>query len=161
MAKPPVVNASPLIFLSRASLLDLLKIISEQIFIPDAVVTEIQQYGKNDITVKAVSKTNWLKVIDTPPIPKVIQDKSLGAGESAVLTWSYLNPGTEVIIDDLAARRCASALGIPVRGTLGIVLVAKKRGEISAARPILEQLCQAGMYLSQSVINQALSEVGE
>ncbi|WP_277877189.1 MULTISPECIES: hypothetical protein [Nostocaceae] len=34
------------------------------------------------------------------------------------LTWGYANPGMEVILDDLAARRCATTLGIPVRGTL-------------------------------------------
>jgi predicted nucleic acid-binding protein len=68
-------------------------------------------------------------------------------------------PGTEVILDDLAARRCAATLGIPVRGTLGIVITAKQRGAIPAARPVLEQLRLCGMYLSDRVINQAL--VGE
>ncbi|MDJ1180214.1 DUF3368 domain-containing protein [Roseofilum sp. BLCC_M91] len=65
-----------------------------------------------------------------------------------MLTWGYNNPGTEVILDDLAARRCADTLGIPTRGTLGLVLIAKQRGHISRARPILEQLRQSGMYLS-------------
>ena len=62
---------------------------------------------------------------------------------------------------DLAARRCAMTLDIPVRGTLGLVLLAKKRGIIPLARPVLEQLKKAGMYLSNSVINQALAQVGE
>lgn len=78
-----------------------------------------------------------------------------------MLTWGYVNPGTEVILDDLAARRCAAALGIPVRGTLGIVITAKQRAVISAARPVLEQLQLCGMYLSDRVINQALALVGE
>jgi predicted nucleic acid-binding protein len=85
----------------------------------------------------------------------------LGAGESAVLTWGYVNPGTEVIVDDLAARRCAAALGIPVRGTLGLVLTAKQQGILPAARPVLEQLRLSGMYLSDRVMNQALALVGE
>jgi predicted nucleic acid-binding protein len=85
----------------------------------------------------------------------------LGAGESAVLTWGYVNPGTEVIVDDLAARRCAAALGIPVRGTLGLVLTAKQQGILPAARPVLEQLRLSGMYLSDRVMNQALVLVGE
>lgn len=34
--------------------------------------------------------------------------------------------------------------GIPVRGTLGIVITAKLRGVIPAARPVLEQLRQCG-----------------
>jgi predicted nucleic acid-binding protein len=52
-------------------------------------------------------------------------------------------------------------LGIPVRGTLGIVITAKQRGVIPAARPVLEQLRLCGMYLSDRVINQALALVGE
>jgi predicted nucleic acid-binding protein len=64
-------------------------------------------------------------------------------------------------VDDLAARRCAATLGVPVRGTLGLVLIAKQRGEIPAARPVLEELRQAGMYLSDAVLNRALKRVGE
>jgi predicted nucleic acid-binding protein len=78
-----------------------------------------------------------------------------------VLAWGYAHRGTEVIIDDLAARRCAAALGIPVRGTLGLVLVAKKRGVIAFARPVVDKLRQSGMYLSDRVIDQALALVGE
>jgi predicted nucleic acid-binding protein len=110
---------------------------------------------------QALAQTSWLVVVDTPPIPNVIQSYQLGVGESAVLTWAYLNPNTEVIIDDLAARRCASTLGIPVRGTLGLVLTAKQRGIILAAIPIVEQLLTKGMSLSGNVINKALALVGE
>jgi predicted nucleic acid-binding protein len=148
----PAINTSPLIFLSKGGFLNLLQTVSPEIIVPQAVASEIQAYGETDITAKALANTSWLEVI---------QSWDLGAGESAVLTWGYVNSGTEVIIDDLAGRRCAEALGIPVRGTLGIVLTAKKRGLIPSARPILEQLRLSGMYLSEKVINQALALVGE
>jgi len=96
---------------------------------------EIQQYGVRDIT-GVIAIADWLIVVDTP-VPEPIQSWDLGPGESAVLTWGYVHPSTEVIVDDLAARRCAVALGIPVRGTLGLVLTAKQR-TIGAARPILD-----------------------
>ena len=99
--------------------------------------------------------------METPSAPPIIQNWDLGIGESAVLTWGYINQGTEVIIDDLAARRCANALGIPVRGTLGLVITAKQRGRIPAARPILEQLRSCGMYISDKLIDRALALVGE
>lgn len=91
----------------------------------------------------------------------MIQNWDLGGGESAVLSWGYAHPGTEVIIDDLAGRRCAETFGIPVRGTLGLVLIAKKREMIPAARPVLEKLRLSGMYLSEKVLNQALAKVNE
>ncbi len=160
-AIPPAINTSPLIFLTKGGVLELLQIIAQEIVVPTAVATEIQAYGKTDVTAVAILQTNWLVVLETPPVPTVIQSWDLGAGESAVLTWGYFHPGTEVILDDLAARRCAAALGIPVRGTLGLVLNAKQKGIIPAARPILEKLLLSGMYLSDKVINQALALIGE
>jgi len=157
----PAINTSPLIFLSKGSFLHLLQIISPEIIVPQAVATEIQAYGETDVTAMALLSTPWLLITETPTIPAVIQSWDLGSGESAVLTWGYVNPGTEIILDDLAARRCATALGISVRGTLGLVLTAKQQGEIPKARPVLEQLRLCGMYLSDSVMNQALDRVGE
>ena len=135
--------------------------VSEEIVVPAAVATEIQQYGATDVTVLALSRTEWLVVVETPPVPEPIQSQNLGAGESAVLTWGYVHPNTEVIVDDLAARRCAATLGIPLLGTLGLVLKAKQRGSVPAARPVLEQLRRSGLYLSDRVLNQALALVGE
>ncbi|MFN6495587.1 MAG: DUF3368 domain-containing protein [Nostoc sp. DedQUE01] len=159
MVELPAINTSPLIFLSKGGFLDLLLLVSSSIIVPEPVAEEIQAYGEIDVTAVALNNTNWLVVQQIPPIPNVIQNWDLGQGESAVLTWGYLNPGSEVILDDLAARRCAVTLGIPVRGTLGIVITAKQRGIIPAARPVLEQLRLCGMYLSDSVMNQALALV--
>ncbi|WGV25356.1 DUF3368 domain-containing protein [Halotia branconii] len=161
MAELSAINTSPLIFLTKGGFTDLLLLVSPSIIVPSAVAAEIDAYGSTDVTAVALNSIDWLVVQETPPVPNVIQNWDLGIGESAVLTWGYVNPKTEVILDDLAARRCAATLGIPSRGTLGIVITAKQRGIIPAARPVLEQLCLCGMYLSNRVINQALALVGE
>ena len=161
MAEPPAVNASPLIYLARAGLLDFLQLVAETVVVPAAVTDEIRRRGPTDITVQALQNTAWIVRIDDLPIPRVIQAWDLGEGESAVLAWAYTHPGTEAIVDDLAGRRCAAALGIPVRGTLGLVLTAKRRGRLPQARPVLERLRQAGLYLSDRVMNQGLALVGE
>ena len=131
MADQAVVNASPLIFLARGGIIEFLQLLSERVVVPLAVAEKIQRRGSQDITVQTLNRTPWLEVTETPPVPPLILAWSLGAGESSVLTWAQAHPGAESILDDLAARRCAAALGLPVRGTLGLVLVAKKRGEIS------------------------------
>ncbi len=161
MAERSAVNASPLIFLARAGLLDLLQLASSELIVPGEVAAEIARRGANDPTAQAIANTDWLVVTQTPPVPPQIQAWGLGAGESSVLAWAHAHSGTEAIIDDLAARRCAAAFKIPVRGTLGLVLIAKQRGRIPAARPVLLQLRQGGMYLSDRVMNQALALVGE
>lgn len=161
MAERPAVDASPLIFLSRAGLLNMLKLEGEEIVVPKTVAEEIQRRGTDDLTVQAIEKTIWLTPIEAPPVPDAIRGWDLGEGEASVLAWGYVNPGTLIIVDDLAARRCAATFGIPVRGTLGLILTAKKRGVIAEARPVLEKLRQSGMYLSDRILNQALALVGE
>lgn len=64
-------------------------------------------------------------------------------------------------MDDLAARRCAEVLGIPLIGTLGLILKAKRKGLLTSARPATEKLLAAGMYLSSKILAQALALVGE
>ncbi len=141
--------------------MDLLRVTGETILVPMAVASEIRRRGNHDVTAQAMGKAPWLILRETPAVPAFIQAWDLGEGESSVLTWAHTYPGTEAIIDDLAARRCAAALGIPVRGTLGVILAAKKRGLIPAARPILETMRQSGMYLADRIVADALRLVGE
>ncbi len=158
--KIAVINASPLIFLSRSRHLDLLKVFAEDVWVPEAVATEIQQRGPEDITARALAETEWLTVKPAKTIPIAIAEWRLGAGESAVLALAAEHQ-VEAIIDDLAGRKCAASLDIPVRGTLGIVLAAKHRGHIPKARPVIEDMMQAGLYLSRQVLEQALRRVDE
>jgi predicted nucleic acid-binding protein len=161
VAEPAVVNASPLIFLSRAGLLDLLQLLSSEIIVPEVVASEIEFRGKSDPTAHALANIAWLVVTQTPQVTPQIQAWGLGPGESSVLAWAYAHPGSEAIIDDLAGRRCAAAFNIPIRGTLGLALIAKQRGRIPSARRVLEQLRQGGMYLSDRIMNEALALVKE
>lgn len=157
----PAINTSPLIFLTKGGYLDLLKILSPIIIVPTAVADEIQAYGADDVTAQQLAETKWLTVTPVVTIPNLILNWDLGQGESEVLAYGYLNKGTEILIDDLAARKCAITLNIRFRGTLGIVLLAKQKGYISSARTVMEDLKQTGMYLGDTVINQALSLVNE
>lgn len=108
-----------------------------------------------------MAEAPWLEIVSTPAVPQVILEWGLGRGESSVLAIALSHHGMEAIVDDLVGRKCARSLGIPVRGTLGIVLVAKKRGLIPSARSVMEDLIGAGLYLSPRVLADALSRVGE
>lgn len=140
MGEPAVVDASPLIYLARGGCFDLLQMAGPKLVVPDSVQREICIRGPADPTAQAIAAAGWLQVVPDPPIPSGIQAWDLGAGESAVLAWASLHPPTEAIVDDLAARRCAAAIGVAVRGTLGLVLTARRRGIIPAARTILDGL---------------------
>ena len=160
MDNTAVINASPLIFLSRSSHLNILKNFANNIIVSEPVSIEINAKGPEDITAQKLKETSWLNIYPAEKIPDFILEWGLGAGESAVLASAY-NHGIEAIIDDLAGRKCARSINIPVRGTLGLVLIAKRRGLIPQARPVLEDLIQSGLYLSNSIIKEALKRVNE
>jgi predicted nucleic acid-binding protein/predicted HTH domain antitoxin len=156
-----VVNTSPLIHLAEAGLLHLLRDAAGMICVPEAVAREIRAYGADDPTARALTAHAWLDVIPVASIPESILTWNLGAGESAVLALALCSPNVGVVIDDLAGRRCAQAMGLRLRGTVGLVLPAKQPGGIPSARSVLEQLRDSGMYLSDATLNRALAQVGE
>jgi predicted nucleic acid-binding protein len=102
-----------------------------------------------------------MRIVPAPSAPLRVLVWGLGAGESAVLTIALTDPGCEVILDDRDARRCAKALGIGVRGTIGLVILAKQIGSLPSARPVVEQLRHVGLFLTDDMANQALALVGE
>ena len=156
-----VVNASPIILLAKVGLVELLQNLGAAVVIPEAAEREIQRRGPTDAGVQALAQATWLLTVDPGPIPPAVSALGLGDGESAVLAYALANPSSGVILDDRAARNAAASLGISNQGTLAVVVFAKAHGLIPAARPVVEQLRQHGMYLSDQVMNQALAQVGE
>ncbi|MGB3511247.1 MAG: hypothetical protein WBA93_18830 [Microcoleaceae cyanobacterium] len=59
MANFPVINTSPLIFITKSNWLELLQqIFDSTIIVPQAVAVEIQAYGEQDITFQALISTD-------------------------------------------------------------------------------------------------------
>ena len=69
--------------------------------------------------------------------------------------------GYRAVLDDGEARAAAKVHSVPMVGSLGVILRARKAGLITAARPLVEQLLESGSYLSAELIRQALTRVGE
>jgi predicted nucleic acid-binding protein len=156
-----VVNASPLIFLAQIDSLSVLSQLARAAIIPASVQSEIRVARKRHPTFKEVELPDWIQVEPDLPIPNAIAGWDLGAGESQVLARTLLLPDSEAVLDDLQARHCSRAIGVPVTGTLGILLRAKRRGIIPAVRPLVEELIQKRMYLSRELVETALADVGE
>ncbi len=53
------------------------------------------------------------------------------------------------------------AHGVPVIGSLGIVLRSKERGVLDEARPLVAKLIDAGMYVEEGLVTHALRSIGE
>lgn len=146
-----VINASPLIVLFKSGQADLLPKLFEHIIVPSAVYDEITAI-KSDIAATQLPTVTWYSQTAVP-IDPAIAAWDLGAGESAVLSFALANPSYRAMVDDTAARRCARALGIATLGTGGAIVLAKQRGLIPSVGDRLQQLQDAGLWLSEGVVN--------
>jgi mannose-1-phosphate guanylyltransferase len=142
-------------------LLDTLHAGVDEVVLPEAVVDEITALGPDDPAAVALRSASWLDIVATPVIPPAIRGRRLGPGESAVLAPALLSPGSEAVLDDRDARRCARSLGIRVIGTLGLIVFAKRIGSVPSVRPIVETLVESGMYLEDRLRREILELAGE
>lgn len=156
-----IIDASPLILLGKAGQLDWLPQIGS-IVVPKSVALEVAAGSLDD------PARRWLEapqgaafiVRDVAPTSDLLA-WDLGAGEIAVIAMAMANPRHETVLDDAAARRCAMVFGVPMRGTLSLVALAKKRGLISFCRPVFDSMLAAGLYVSPALVEQVALEAGE
>lgn len=85
----------------------------------------------------------------------------LGPGESEALVCAMENKADFILLDDYKARGTARLNGLPVVGSLGVLILAKRHDLIPALKPYIETLRMNGIWISQSVVKTALSAVGE
>lgn len=160
-----VVNASPLILLARLSRLELLRETrpNREIVVPKAVFDEVMRGDPDDHAILLLPEAvaDWLIVIPPNPINHMIDTRGLDPGEIAVLSAALHDQESEVVLDDKAARREASRLGIRCIGTVGLILDAHRLGFVTSVREVLENLRQSGMYISDELFRIALEQIVE
>lgn len=158
-----VLNASPIICLAKAGLLDGVLSIADEVVVPRVVAGEILAVNDDsDAAVAWIKTENAQRALrDVGPTVSFVLAWDLGAGESAVLTAVAGAPGSVAVLDDQAARRCAQALGTDVTGTLGLLLMAKQRGAIVSLRQALDAVTNAGLFVSPKHVSAILAAGGE
>lgn len=144
-------DSSCLIALTNAGYLDVLRKLYGRIMTTSLVV---QEFG--------LAIPDWIDVRDPLDTQLVTRFMDLvDAGEASAIALAMETDRSVVILDDLAARRLAIDLELPHTGTLGVLLKAKTKGEISALAPILNDLKRVGFRLSAEVEEKALRLAGE
>ena len=144
-----VLDSACLIGLERIGRLALLPALLDPAIVPPAVVLE---FG---------SRPAWL----TEELPK---DRGMIAalrlivdpGEAEAITLAF-EKGVRIILDDRKAREAAQRLGIPVTGTVGLLLKAKQEGILSAVRPVLDELDANQFRIGAALRAEALKLAGE
>lgn len=157
-----VVNTTPLIALSHVGQISVLKKLYGEIIIPEAVYKELSVKTES-VCKKAVdSSLDWIRVEKIKNLmARDMYKTQLHDGEVEVMILSKEIAADVVIIDDANAKKYAKYLKLPVTGTLGVLMRAKREGYIDRLEPILRQMVERGIYISQNLIELCLKQVGE
>ena len=156
-----VVDTSALQYLFRIGQLEILQTLFDEVLVADAVERELNQGKSTGYLVPNITDYSWITIAkpDSDSVP--IELKSLGDGECASILLAKETSVDQIILDDLDARYAAETLGLHVIGTIGILMCAKEQKLIPKIAPLLEQLIDAGMWISIEIKQYALELSGE
>jgi predicted nucleic acid-binding protein len=152
-----VFDASALIALARLGLLPVVFGTLGPLRVAAAVITESvgnDRPGSREI--KTSVAAGEILVSEAPVDSELV----LGAGESATIALAKRIDGVAVL-DDRDARRVAGRLGVPVTGTIAILVRLRRIGLISSIRQQLDELDRIGFRASPGVRAWALEVTGE
>ena len=156
-----VIDAGPLIALARLDALEL----AARVFFKAAVTQTVAKECLADPShaefqpIRSAISAGFLEVVDDHQLHP-IGLWNLDPGEASVIVLAQ-ERRAGVLLDDRAARRAAKDAGLPVIGTCGLLLLAKRKGLIQAVSPLLHQLVDSGYYLDRSLMRRVCELAGE
>lgn len=164
-----VSDAGPLIALSKLGRLALLSQLYEQVLIPQAVYEEVVVVGLREGHTDAIAVDHAVQLghitVQSAASPDDDEPWSaaIDAGEVEVIVLARDSGADLAIIDNAHARRAARSVGVPLRGTVGVLLEALSKGILTILefellineikrRPefwISQRLCDAALARAQ------------
>ncbi len=146
-----VSNSSCPIGLELIGRLDLLRGLYGTVVVPTAVADECGSRLPPWFQVETVQNQGMVRSLRL----------ELGSGESEAIVLAAEVGASRLILDDKKARRIARQLGLPITGTLAVLLRAKQQGLLSGVREVLDDLAKAGFRISDALIRDTLRRAGE
>ena len=144
-------DTSCLILLYKIDKLDLLKSLSDKVFITKTIKDEFEKSLPSWIQIKSPSNSHYQQILEM----------DLDPGEASAIALSLEFDNSILIIDDLKGRKVADKLRLKYSGTFGLILRAKHEGILTAVRPILDKIRGTDFHFSENLFDTILKEAGE
>lgn len=167
-----IADAGPLIALARIGQLGLLPQLFANVALTETVAIEVSLGGDFPDT-QAIAQAlaqPWLQTV-TQLAPDLalcqtwidLYQIDLGEASAMVLASQYRTQGDAplLLLDDARGRYAAAHAKLPVLGTAGLLVLAKKAGYIAAVNPLLAALRQSHYFLSDALVAAVLAQAGE
>ena len=152
-------DRSALIAFARAGRLALLEATLQQIIVPPAVWREVAS-DPGRPGAMALRAAKWIVVTSPSEAPPPGLRASLGPGEREAIALA-LETGDTLLVDERLARMEAQRLGVSIVGSGGVLVAAKWRGLIPEIAPVLQELEDVGLHISQSIRDAVLRKASE
>lgn len=150
MPKIIVADTSCLILFEKIKAFKLLKEVYGQIHITKTVFDEFDQ----EVPV-------WIKVVEPDSSMYKGLTTVLDLGEATSISLAAEHENSLLIIDEIKGRKIARKMGIPITGTLGVLVAAKRKGHIKALKPLISKIQQTNFRISEKLIKKILEKVDE
>lgn len=153
-----VSDTTPISELAKVKHLDLLPQIFGKVVIPQGVFNELQK-GTHPVAF-IVQNLTWLEVVtvnNQQLVEELQKSFNLHLGESEAIALAEEIGASELLIDEKAARKVAMARKLPLIGTVGILLLAKRRGLLDSVKNILNEMQVKGTRISVKLYEQVLT----
>ncbi len=154
-------NTSPLQYLHQLDLLYVLQTLAGHVIVPPAVVEELSAGVSKGLHLPNLKDFEWVEVRVPRSLSAIPLVSDLGPGETQVLALALESNEPLALLDDVLAPRVAASLGIPIEGTLGLPLDAKKAGLLPSVRPLFDRLQSLGFRLASSTRDTVPRLAGE
>lgn len=158
MAERLIINTGPLITLARIDSLDAIGRLPYEFICPEAVRRELDE-GEAEGYPRVAP--DWLAVRSLSAPPAGVALAALDLGEAAVIQLALEMRVSTVAIDEWKGRRAATASGLEVTGTLGLLGRAKLLGLVPAVKPLIDKAVTEGIRYHPDLIRAVLDAVGE
>jgi predicted nucleic acid-binding protein len=157
-----VCNSGPLIALSSIHQLDLLNILFDRVIVPEAVYREVVSQGKGRPGHLELKNAGWIQRtrVEKTPLLKVLSE-TLGPGESEAIALATEIQTDYVVLDERIGRRYAFRLDLRVVGTLGILIMGKKKGILPKVLPLIDSLQNHSFRISGKIRKMIANDAGE
>lgn len=157
-----IVNTTPLIALCHVGLLDILEKNYGEILIPQAVYQELSKKEESICKKQVDASLNWIHIEKIEnQMAKSMFKTQLHDGEVEVIILAKERNADTVIIDDANAKKYAKYLKLPVTGTLGVLIKPKRQGYINELKPIIQEMINKNIYISEKLMRLCLEQVDE
>jgi predicted nucleic acid-binding protein len=157
-----VCNSSPLIHLSKAGRLSLLRDFFQEILVPEEVLMESVENSGGAEDAKEIENAGWIHpmAIEDMDLKKALK-LTIDEGEAAAIVLALEQKADLVIMDDYDGRAMAKEYNLKVIGTIGILLKAKLEGKTISLKHDLDVLRMNGFWLGEELYSKLITEANE